>query len=109
MPKARPFSEFLLEQGSTHDDLTDALAELVDKVMLHGKPGTLTLKLTVKKATKGDADLAFVSVADEIVVKAPAGERAERIFFAHPDGGLTRHDPRQLTLPEPTPTEEQNQ
>lgn len=93
----RSFAAFLMEQGSCESDLTDAFAGLVDAVMAHSKAGTLTLKLTVKPAAAGDA--VTVTVADQITVKAPSGERAARIFFALPGGGLSRRDPRQMEFP----------
>ena len=93
--KVRPLADFLREQGSVHEDLSTALAGLVDDVVQHGKPGALTLKITVKPAAKGGDDT-MVIVTDQVVVKAPAGDRAQRIFFALPDGGLTRKDPRQM-------------
>lgn len=98
MPDRRPraFNEFLAEQGSTHDDLTEALATLVDKVVQIGAPGHLTLKITVRPAGKGD-DL-VLAVTDQITVKHPEPGRPQKIFFALPDGGIGRRDPRQLEL-----------
>lgn len=95
--QVRPFAAFLQEHGNTHDDLSVALQELVVAVAKHGKSGTLMLKLTVKPAAKGMEHV--LSVMDQITVKAPAGERAERIFYSDEHGNLTRRDPRQPELP----------
>ena len=94
----RPFCAWLreLNGGRTQQDLTDALAQLTQAVVEHGKGGTLTLQLTVKPAAKRDEFV--LSVSDKLTVKAPAGDRGESIFFADGTGNLTRSDPRQLEL-----------
>lgn len=95
--QVRPFAAFLREHSNTHDEMSTALQSLVEAVMRHGKGGSLSLTLTVKPFGKGDERV--LSVSDKIVVKAPAGERAERVFFSDAHGNLTRNDPRQLNLP----------
>jgi len=95
--QVRPFAAFLQDHGNTHDELSVALQDLVAAVTKHGKAGSLTLKLTVKPAAKGMEHV--LSVMDQITVKAPAGERAERIFYSDEHGNLTRRDPRQPELP----------
>jgi hypothetical protein len=94
-----PFWTWLREQraGRTHNDLSEALAAVTKAVVDHGKPGSITLKITVKPAAKGDT--AVVSVSDAITVKAPAGERGEFIFYADELGNLSKRDPRQPELP----------
>lgn len=94
----RPFAEWLREQrnGAAQAELTDHLAELVEAVSMHGKAGTLTLKITVRPA--GSTGLGTVLVMDEVAVKKPQGERQEAIWFVDRDFGLTRHDPSQLRL-----------
>lgn len=94
-----PFWGWLREHrnGRTHHDLSEALADLTKAVVDHGKAGTLTLKLTVKPAAKGDQSV--VSVSDAITIKAPAGERGEWIFYADAKGNLSKRDPRQPELP----------
>lgn len=94
----RPFTEWLRDQrnGAAQAELTDHLAELVEAVSMHGKAGTLTLKITVRPA--GSTGLGTVLVMDEVAVKKPQGERQEAIWFVDRDFGLTRHDPSQLRL-----------
>lgn len=94
----RPFTDWLREQrnGLCQSELTDHLSDLVEAVSIHGKPGTLTLKITVRPA--GKTGLGTVLVSDETSVKKPQAERSEAIWFVDRDFGLTRSDPSQLRL-----------
>lgn len=94
-----PFTQFLADHrnGRLQSELADAVNELVEAVVAHGKPGTLTLVLKVKPATKGAGHTLLVT--DEVKVKKPAGERGESIFYADDDANLSRRDPRQPEIP----------
>jgi hypothetical protein len=94
-----PFTRFLQEHrnGRAQSELADALNELVEAVVEHGKPGTLTLTLKIKPATKGMGNSLLVT--DEVKVKKPMGERGESLFFADGDSNLSRRDPRQPEIP----------
>ena len=91
----RPFADFLREQakGSTHDDLSVALHDLISRVRDTGKGGSLQLTLTVKPFKK---DTDTLVVADAIRVKLPEHDRKESIFYADRHGNLSRNDPNQL-------------
>ena len=93
---ARPFMDLLREHraGLTHDELTEALNELVGAVVEERKKGTLTIKLTI--SPKGDGT---VEVADEVTMKAPKRTKGSSLFFVTPDNNLERQDPRQNALP----------
>lgn len=95
----RPFADWLRDQrnGRTHDDLSDALNELVEAVQEHGKSGTLTFVVKVKPAGRGDHGTVLVS--DDVKLKAPVGDRPETVFFADNDHNLVRHNPAQPSLP----------
>jgi hypothetical protein len=88
------FSDWLAEHrsGSLDDELTAALVELAEKVVLEGKAGTLTLKLSLSEKGGG------VIVAHEVKVTAPR-VKTEAFYFLTPDGGLSRRDPNQPLLP----------
>ncbi len=92
----RPFTETLrdLRAGRTLDELAEHLQAVVQAVQKCGKQGVLTLKLTVKPASRGD--LETILIHDLITVKAPEGERAATLFFGTPEGNLTRQNPRQI-------------
>ena len=96
-PALKPFAAFLQEQrnGSLHDDLSTALAELVASCVETGKNGALTLKITVAP-TK---DESFVLVTDDVTVKAPKHDAKPALFFPDAHGNLLRRDPRQPELP----------
>lgn len=93
----RPFAAVLQEhrKGASMQELSEALADVVRAVGETGKPGSVTLKVTVRPM-KGDLAVTFT---DEIVVKVPRGERGASIFFADDDGNLTRTNPNQLSFP----------
>lgn len=93
----RPFADWLREQsnGTTHDELGEALYDLVARVRDTGKKGSLTLTITVGLFDKG-ADVLVVS--DEIRLKLPEHDRKASLFYPDKVGNLTRTDPNQLTF-----------
>lgn len=93
-----PFAAWLqdLRGGRAHAELTDALRELVDAVTTHHKDGELVLKLKIKPADAGGAQ---VMVIDETVVKAPTAARPVSLFYVDLAHNLTRDDPTRLQLP----------
>lgn len=103
---ATPFADVILalRRGLYHDELTEALADIVEAVQLTAKAGKLTVTLTVKKLGKGYQ----VTVDDDVKVVLPR-DVDNTIMFGH-DGRLTREDPWQEKLPlGPRPVEEQAQ
>ena len=108
--RVRPFADVLrdLARGRVHDELSDALWAVIGGVRETGKPGSITLKVSVKPMPKAEG---MVIVADSVTVKVPEGDRTESIFFVTRDGNLTREDPAQMQLPlrevaaNPPPTE----
>lgn len=99
-PEPKEFAAFLLEQasGKTHDELTDGLRDLVNKVTDTGKKGSLTLIVTVEPM-KNDETILVVS--DEIRLKLPEHDRKASIFWADKDGSLLRNDPNQRSIFDP--------
>lgn len=91
----RPFADFLREQsgGHTHDELGEALHDLIAKVRDTGKKGTLTLTVKVGPL-KGDTDVLVVE--DEIKINLPEHDRKASMFYPDKHGNLSRRDPRQL-------------
>lgn len=104
MAHARPFMDFLREHrnGSTHDDLSEKLQELVAAVIEEGKAGTLTLTISMKPLGKSDG----LEVGADVKIKAPKPATGVSIFFASPENNLVRQDPRQtaMELREVTPS-----
>ena len=96
MANSRPFLDFLREHrnGVTHDELSDALQELVAAVTAEGKVGKLTLTISVKPLGKSDG----LEVAADVKVAAPKPTAGVSIFFPTPENNLVRSDPRQQAL-----------
>jgi hypothetical protein len=88
------FSEWLAGYGSgaLDDELTAALEEIAEQVVLNDKTGGLTLKLTLGEKGGG------VIVAANVTAAPPKTKR-EQFFYVDPDGGLASRDPRQPQLP----------
>lgn len=81
--------------GLMVDELTEELAAVVNAVLATGKKGTVTLKLNIDPASKGDA---VVTIIDEIKSTIPKEKKAGTLMFALPSGSLQRQDPRQTEL-----------
>jgi ribosomal protein S28E/S33 len=92
----RQFADVLRElcAGSTYDELTARLGEVVEAVTDTGKVGEISIKLKIKP--NGDAG---VIVTDEIKTKVPERARGDTVFFVTSGGSLVRQDPRQQDLP----------
>lgn len=92
----RPFGDVLgeLAGGTTHERMTELLAEVVTAVQEIGKPGELSLSLKIKPNGTGG-----VAVEDVVKAKNPEAPRGQTLFFTDADGGLHRRDPRQQDLP----------
>lgn len=93
----RPFAAVLAEhrKGMTMLELSRVLAELSAAVLAHRKPGSVTLRLTLKPL---GAD-GTVVLSDEILARVPTADRASSIFYADTSGNLTRSRPNQPELP----------
>jgi hypothetical protein len=93
----KPITDTLrhLRGGVLVDEASDALAELVNAVMESGKPGKLTIELSLSKAGRGSGALV---IRDKITVKRPAEDVFETILYATPEGSLVTTDPKQAQL-----------
>lgn len=96
--QVRPFAAVLQElaKGQVHSDASQQLHDLIDAVQETGKPGSLTIKLSVAPIDKGDTSVLLVkgTVASRAPSIAPASA-----FFVDDSGNLSRRDPRQGELP----------
>ncbi len=93
---ARPFMDFLREHrnGLTHDQLSDALNELVAAVTAENKSGTLTLKIGIKPSGNSGA----LEVSAEVKTTPPKSAPGVAIFWPSPENNLVRQDPRQMAM-----------
>lgn len=92
----KPFAATIqeLRSGLLHAELSDALAEVTQAAMEHGKAGAVTLTLTLKPEASGQ-----FFIEDQVKIKKPEGKRPVSLMFADENGGLHRRDPRQPELP----------
>lgn len=91
----RPFSDWLREQagGKSHDELSDALYDLVQRVKDTRKKGSIVYTISVGPM-KGDQDVLVID--DQIKLKLPEHDRKASLFYTDRVGNLTRTDPQQL-------------
>lgn len=90
----RLFADWLTEQrkGLTHDELTDALHDLIAAVNATGKAGTLTFQVKIAPLKKTGNVL---EVTDVVKLVLPKPERDASIYFTDDEGNLSRQDPNQ--------------
>ena len=93
---ARPFNDLLREHrsGMTHNELSDALNELVAAVAEEKRAGSLTFTVSIKPYGKDGA----LEVAAEVKVKLPKKTPGSSIFYVSPENNLLREDPRQTKM-----------
>lgn len=84
-------------QGALSSELSLALSQLVSAVRSTGRPGSLTLKLSINPTAGGDGTT--VTLTDDVTVKNPKPKKPSSLFFTCDDGRLTRENPNQQTLP----------
>lgn len=93
-PQIRPFADFLRDQsqGRTHDELSEALWDLVSRVRDTGKKGSLQFTVYVEPIL---GDETVLLVTDQIKLKLPEHERSASIFYSDGQGNLSRSNPEQ--------------
>lgn len=84
----------VLRRGLALAELSDALAEAVERARDTGKQASVTLKITVKPQGR-DGQYAVI---DDITSKLPKEEKAPTLMFGTPDGNLQRDDPKQQKM-----------
>lgn len=92
----RPITDTLrhIGGGVFIDTASDKMAELVSAVDSTGKPGSLDLKIKLRKATRGGA----MHITGTVKLNKPAEDPMEAMLFATPEGNLIAEDPRQQNL-----------
>lgn len=92
----RPLQDTLrhLNNGTLLSEAGDALAALVLAVDQTGKPGKLTIEISIRKLNS-----LTVGASGKLTLKAPHEPDPETLFFPTPEGNLLTEDPRQHALP----------
>ena len=95
-PQIRPFRDVVqdLGEGTTHNELSEGLWDLIQRVQDTGKAGSLTLKINVGFDGHGR-----VQMKDEVSLKLPEHGRPTTSFFVDKQGNASRRDPNQPELP----------
>lgn len=98
-PHIRPFAEVLrqLSSGATHEECSEGLWDLIQRVRDTGRAGSLTLTIAVKPLGKESATALVIS--DEVKLKLPEYSRDPSVFYVDRNGNPVRTDPRQDVLP----------
>lgn len=81
--------------GKVLEEASEKLAEVVAGVMTSGKPGSITITLNVKVASRGQN---AVTVTDKIAAKVPTTATPDSFWFANEEGSLLKDDPRQKEM-----------
>lgn len=90
----RPFADWLREQskGATHEELSVALNDLIQRVGDTRKAGSI--QFTVKVGPmKGDKTA--IVIEDQIKLKLPEHDRQASLYFVDKHGNPVREDPNQ--------------
>lgn len=101
-----PFTQFLQQQrkGLLHEEITDALADIVAAVMSTGKDGSLTITLKVKPFGEDG-----ITIQDKWTPKIPTPPAKPSVFFADEHGTFSRNRLNQPELPGVRAVIERNQ
>jgi len=80
--------------GATHEEISDAIRDLVAAVNDEQKGGRITINLTIKPRGKGDG----LDVRVEVKSFPPKQTPGTSVFFCDKENNLQRQDPRQTAL-----------
>lgn len=91
----RPITDVLrdIRRGRVVDAATLELASIVRDAQSTGKPGELTLTITV---TPDKADPDVIKVSCKVKGKSPRPDLPDGMFFANAEGDLLREDPKKV-------------
>lgn len=84
------------QQGHFITDISVAMKQVANAILLAGKGGKVTITLNMKPASAGSA--ATVIFTPEVKTTLPKLPVAGSIFYADDDFNLLREDPRQKKL-----------
>lgn len=96
----KAFSLFIQEinDGSSHAGLTADLGELLQQVKATGRSGSMTLKIKVAPAVKGQGEVDKVTITADRKLELPKQESPTDFFWLTDDAQPTRQHPRQQAL-----------
>ena len=80
--------------GATHDEISEAIREVVGAVSDERKGGKVVITIAIKPLGKQDG----LDVSIECKAQPPKQTPGSAVFFATHDNDLQRQDPRQTNL-----------
>lgn len=92
-----------INRGLLDEEMGQAITEVVQAVLRHGKKGRVTVKLDISLQSY---DQATVKILHDVKAVPPKEKSEGGILFAYPSGKLSQDDPRQAKLDlKPIPNE----
>lgn len=93
----RPITDVLrdIRKGRVVDQATEQLANVVRAVDRTGKPGEVTIKLTIEPEKGGGSQK---TIGAKVTSKAPVEDLPKGLFFSNVEGDLLRSDPAQQEM-----------
>ena len=85
-----------INRGMLDDEMGQAIMEVVQAVLRHGKKGSVTVKLDISLQS---FDQGTVKILPDVKTVMPKEKREGAILFAYPSGKLSQDDPKQASLP----------
>lgn len=85
-----------VRSGAAVAEMSEALADIVQRAIESGKQGSISLTLTVQPHGAGQNGF---FIQDTMKVALPKMPKDKTVMFADAEGNLTRRDPRQPDLP----------
>ena len=86
-----------VDKGNLLHDLEDALSQVVQGILEHGKKGEISLKMSLSHDRQTDT----MKIIAEVKKKVPVKDKRGSLFFVTPGGTLTRDNPRQREMFDP--------
>jgi hypothetical protein len=83
-----------IDRGDLLLDLEQALSEVVQAIMDHGKKGEIIMKMTLTHDRETDT----MKIMAEVKKKVPVKQKRGSLFFLTPHGTLTRDNPKQREM-----------
>lgn len=98
MANVTAFSEQIatMNKGNTDIELSEALANLVQKVRETHKKGSVTLTLNVAMLNDSHEDV--MKITPDIKLSLPKVAQPTAVFWSTADGDLLRNDPQQMGI-----------
>jgi len=85
-----------IRNGGAAIEMQDTLKKVIEAVRKTGKPGKVTIAVSIKPASQGDVDMVFLQ--DTITATIPKPNKKETMFFVNEENELSRHDQRQMNM-----------